>query len=203
VRRAVRLLLFLGPWVLFVGPHVLWGRPPVSEIPVDAFFDDVTGVIIVAAGLVVWDRRPGSRVGPLLALAGYLWYVGSIYQYVPVDSPLQYVSTILRGYYEPILAFVILTFPGGRFGFDARELLTFPDQQAHPPGVVGAPHAAAGGAEIEAVRLAAQNADRGADARPANGSYAARTRCSDHARPPWRDTGRCPLRATGRDLIVE
>lgn len=114
MRRAVRLLLFLGPWFLFVGPHVLWGRPPVSEIPVDAFFDDVTGVIIVAAGLIVWDRRPGSHVGPLLIVAGYLWYAGSIYQFVPVDSPLQYVSTILRGYYEPILAFVILAFPGDR-----------------------------------------------------------------------------------------
>ena len=112
--RPGRVLLFIGPWLLFVLPHVLWGRPPVSEIPIDALFDDLTGLVIVAAGLIAWDRRPGSRVGRLLVIAGYLWYIGSIYQYVPLDSPLQYVSVILRGYYEPILVFVILTFPGGR-----------------------------------------------------------------------------------------
>ncbi|MBA2381868.1 MAG: sensor histidine kinase [Chloroflexi bacterium] len=114
MRRVGRILLGLGPVVLFVLPHVLWGRPPVSEIPIDAFFDDVTGLVLVFAGLVAWDRRPTASTGPLLIGAGYLWYVGSTYQYVPPESPLQYVSFILRGYYEPILAFVILSFPGGR-----------------------------------------------------------------------------------------
>ena len=106
-------------------PHVLWGRPPVSEIPVDAFFDDATGIVIVAAGVIAWSRRPHRRTGPLLILAGYLWYVGSVYQFVPADSVLQYGSVVFRGYYEPILAAVILTFPGDRFDRRADKAAVF------------------------------------------------------------------------------
>ena len=40
--------------------------------------DVVTGAVLAGSGAVAWARRPGSRVGPLLVLAGACWYAGSL-----------------------------------------------------------------------------------------------------------------------------
>lgn len=116
----LRPLLLVPVVLLAMGEISLAQAPPFAEAPLDYLFDAVAGVSLVVAGLIVWSRRPGALTGPLIVLAGYLWYVGSLYILFPVDSALPLVGSIaflgfaFRGYYDLILAFVVLTFPGQR-----------------------------------------------------------------------------------------
>ncbi len=88
--------------------------PPFRDAPFDYLVDAATGVILVLAGLIAWDRRPAWRTGPLLVLAGYLWYVGSLYELMPDGSFIPYLGFAFRGYYDVVLAFVVLAVPGDR-----------------------------------------------------------------------------------------
>jgi signal transduction histidine kinase len=80
----------------------------------DYLVDASTGVVLALAGLIAWNRRPAWRTGPLLVLAGYLWYVGSLYELAPVESLVPYLGFAFRGYYDLILAFVVLAVPRDR-----------------------------------------------------------------------------------------
>lgn len=124
----LRLLLVVPVVLLAVGVITLARQPQFAEAPLDYLFDAVTGVALVVAGLVVWARRPHARTGPLIVAAGYLWYVGSLYLLLP-DHPAQplvaaipFLGFALRGYYDPILAFVILSFPGNRLEMRSDKL---------------------------------------------------------------------------------
>src|SRR5690349_544592 len=113
--------LLLGPVAaLAFGEITLARQPTFGEAPLDYLFDAATGLVLVMAGLIAWSRRPGARTGPLLVLAGYLWYVGSLYILLP-DRPgepilaaIPFLGYAFRGYYDPILAWIVLTFPGRR-----------------------------------------------------------------------------------------
>ena len=107
-----RSLLLVPVALLALAMAALGHDPSFSQAPFDYLFDGATGVVIVLAGLVAWDRRPGWRTGPLLVLAGYLWYVGSLYVVLPGGTPVPFLAFGLRGYYDVILAFVVLSFPG-------------------------------------------------------------------------------------------
>ena len=63
--------------------------------------DLVTGWVLGACGLVAWERRPHSLVGPLLVATGGLWFVGGV------------SAAAVYGYRGPLLH-VTLTYPGGR-----------------------------------------------------------------------------------------
>jgi signal transduction histidine kinase len=39
--------------------------------------DFVVGLVLVACGLLAWDRRPESWTGPLLVIAGFTWFLGT------------------------------------------------------------------------------------------------------------------------------
>lgn len=71
-----------------------------AELP-EATGDLIAGLALLAGGGVAWARRPGSRSGPLLALAGVAWFAGSL------DAALLYAH---RG----PLVHVLLAFPSGR-----------------------------------------------------------------------------------------
>src|SRR5262245_5073861 len=114
MRAAWRWLLLVPVVAVAVGIVVLAHDPPLAEAPLDYLFDAATGVVIAIAGLVTWDRRPGHRTGPLLVLAGYLWYVGSLYEFAPPASSIPFLAFALRGFYDPLLAWVVLSFPGDR-----------------------------------------------------------------------------------------
>ncbi len=43
-----------------------------------AGLDTVTGLVLLAAGVVAWRGRPSSRVGLLLVVAGACWFAGSL-----------------------------------------------------------------------------------------------------------------------------
>jgi len=113
--------LLLLPVVLMAVAMVSLARAPrFADAPLDYLFDASTGIVLVVAGLIAWTRRPSSSTGPLVVLAGYLWYVGSLYVIVPANpandllARIPFLGFVLQGYYDPILAFVVLTFPGHR-----------------------------------------------------------------------------------------
>jgi signal transduction histidine kinase len=111
---ALRWLLLLPVAGLALALIVFAHDPPLADDPFAYLFDASTGVVITLAGLVAWDRRPARRTGPLLVLAGYLWYVGSLYVLFPAESSVPFHSFTFRGYYDVLLAWVILSFPGDR-----------------------------------------------------------------------------------------
>jgi signal transduction histidine kinase len=39
--------------------------------------DAVVGVALLAAGVIVWDRRTQSGVGPIMVAAGFAWFIGT------------------------------------------------------------------------------------------------------------------------------
>ena len=109
---ALRWLLLLPVAGLSLAFLVFAHDPPLADDPFGYLFDASTGVVITLAGLIAWDRRPGRRTGPLIVLAGYLWYIGSLYELFPAASSVPFLSFTFRGYYDVLLAWVILSFPG-------------------------------------------------------------------------------------------
>jgi signal transduction histidine kinase len=41
--------------------------------------DAVVGLVLVTCGVIAWERRGGSRVGPLMALSGFTWFAGNFW----------------------------------------------------------------------------------------------------------------------------
>ena len=109
-----RQLLIAAPVMLFVLSWLWAPGDPVQADPLAAITDGVTGRILVAAGLVAWGRRPASRTGKWLVVAGYLWYVGDLYFAFPSVSIVPLLSFAFRGGYDVLLAAALLSFPGGR-----------------------------------------------------------------------------------------
>ena len=59
----------------------------------EAFYDDTlgpalsaadftVGCLLIACGVVAWDRRPESRVGALMTAAGYTWFLGNVTEWL-------------------------------------------------------------------------------------------------------------------------
>ena len=69
----------------------------------------------LAAGVVVWLRRPDYRTGKLLVLAGYLACVGALQRF-PESGAMFAIGTSLNGLQEVALAYMLLTYPSGRPG---------------------------------------------------------------------------------------
>jgi hypothetical protein len=42
--------------------------------------DGVVGLVLVTCGVVAWERRGESRVGPLMALSGLTWFAGNFWE---------------------------------------------------------------------------------------------------------------------------
>ncbi len=88
--------------------------------------DTAFGLVFVTAGLIAWERRPEVRSGPLLALAGALWFVGS---YAPTSLvPASSLGFAFERYYDLVLAYLALSFPD--VALSARQRLVL--------GVMGA-----------------------------------------------------------------
>jgi signal transduction histidine kinase len=74
--RLLRLALLPGAAALaVVAEWVSYQRGDFALVVADA----VVGLVLVTCGVVAWERRGESRVGPLMALAGYTWFAGNLW----------------------------------------------------------------------------------------------------------------------------
>ncbi|HYN70200.1 MAG TPA: histidine kinase [Candidatus Eisenbacteria bacterium] len=108
--RMVRVLVVIGGVafsVLAEAQQLAIGRPAVFLVA-----DLLGGWAFLAAGAVAWDRRPSNRIGPLLVAIGFAWFVGT---FGAASSDLvAYLGRSFQGYYEPLLAILVLAYPTGR-----------------------------------------------------------------------------------------
>src|SRR5215216_3573559 len=63
--------------------------------------DFAAGILLVSCGVIAWERRPDSRIGALMSLAGFAWFLGTF-----VESALY----LHRG----PLVHLLLSYPTGR-----------------------------------------------------------------------------------------
>ncbi len=75
MRRVALATLPLG---LGFGLAAEWAAYEGEQLGV-ALADLGVGCVLLACGAVAWSLRPASRVGPLMALAGFTWFLGTIF----------------------------------------------------------------------------------------------------------------------------
>jgi signal transduction histidine kinase len=91
---------FLAEWL--GGP---WPSPP-------ALADLAAGWVLTGSGLIAWSHRPRSRVGPLMVLSGYAWFLGTL-----AGSDLGLLATmggVLLMIHRAPLMHAIIGYPSGR-----------------------------------------------------------------------------------------
>jgi signal transduction histidine kinase len=69
-----RLRLALWPAGLLLGIAAEWGAW--TDDPGGAAADLAVGFVLIGLGLVAWQRRGSSAVGPLMAASGFAWFLG-------------------------------------------------------------------------------------------------------------------------------
>ena len=74
--RLLRLALLLGAVVLAVAAE--WVSYEAGDLAL-VVADGVVGLVLVTCGIVAWERRGESRVGPLMVLSGYTWFAGNLW----------------------------------------------------------------------------------------------------------------------------
>ena len=70
------------------------------------------GLLFVVAGAVAWWRRPAALTGPILTVSGFLWFAGG-WAFIGIE-PHAGIAYSFERYYDPLLAFLALSFPGRR-----------------------------------------------------------------------------------------
>jgi signal transduction histidine kinase len=83
--------------------------------------DLVPGLVFLVCGYVAWTRDFGNRVGPLMVAVGFAWYAGTAAatQVPAIDR----VAHAFQGYYDALLAWLILAFPSGRLAWHSSRLV--------------------------------------------------------------------------------
>jgi signal transduction histidine kinase len=91
-----------------------YGRPGVASPALWAFLACWVSLTYIAAGLVAWQRRPDSRLGPLMVVAGFatsssfLWWS---------SNDVLHTLGLVFDFLPPVLFLhVFLAFPDGRLG---------------------------------------------------------------------------------------
>jgi signal transduction histidine kinase len=111
-RRRV-VLGAIGLLALLFGPFATYQLTRTAErSPALLLADVAVGWSMIAAGLIIADRRPGNRIGPLAILTGFAWFVGD---FTNSDvAVVAYLAILAHGWFDPLFALVILAYPTGR-----------------------------------------------------------------------------------------
>ena len=106
--RVVRLALGLSAVALGVLAEWQGGPWPSPS----ALVDLAAGWVVIGFGLIAWSRRPGSRVGPLIVITGFAWFLGTL-----AGSDIGLLATVgglsLTIHRAPLLH-AIIGYPTGR-----------------------------------------------------------------------------------------
>jgi signal transduction histidine kinase len=77
-----------------------------------ALVDLAAGWALTGSGLIAWSRRPASRIGPLLVISGFAWFLGTL---AGSDiSPLAFVGALGLTIHRAPLVHAIIGYPTGR-----------------------------------------------------------------------------------------
>jgi signal transduction histidine kinase len=104
-----RLQAALGLAGFVLGAAAEWvsGRSLVS-----AGTDLAVGWALIACGLIAWSRRPQSRIGPLIMLTGFAWFLGT-FSGSDIGAVATLGSALLTLHRGPLLH-AIVAYPSGR-----------------------------------------------------------------------------------------
>lgn len=83
--------------------------------------DLVPGLAFLICGYIAWTRTPTSRIGPLMIAVGFAWYAGTAAA-TTIDA-VSRIAHALQGYYDALLAWLILAFPSGRLRWRSSRLV--------------------------------------------------------------------------------
>jgi peptidoglycan/LPS O-acetylase OafA/YrhL len=94
------------------------------------------GWSFIGAGLYAWWRRPENRVGALMTLVGFLWFLGAL---TSSDAAWAYtLGLALSSLWIAALVHMLVAFPSGRVGPGPRSLRGRPSPVLAKPGPLGA-----------------------------------------------------------------
>ncbi len=116
----VRALLLATAGALGLG--MLAGTAQVAALTLETVLEVLVGWSFVACGTFMWARRPGNRLGPLMALVGLLWLLGRTMTLV--SYPVVYTAGLwLTDLWAPAFALFLLSFPTGRLASRADRAI--------------------------------------------------------------------------------
>lgn len=121
-RRRRVVLAAIGLLAAIFGPFATYQLTQTAErSPALLLADVAVGWSMIAAGLLVADRRPGNRIGPLAVLTGFAWFIGD---FTSSDiGVVSYLANLAHGWFDPLFALVILAYPSGRIERRPERLL--------------------------------------------------------------------------------
>jgi len=85
-----------------------------GESDVASTLELLAGLALIGAGAATWRRRPTSRFGPLLSLAGLAWFLPEWNNPAIASSPLFSAGVVLIAACPPLVAHAALAYPAGR-----------------------------------------------------------------------------------------
>jgi signal transduction histidine kinase len=96
-----------------LGLGMLVGNAQHGPLALATVLQVLVGLSFVACGLYLWARRPANRLGPLMAIVGFLWLFGRTMTLV--SNPVVYTAGLwLTDLWAPAFALFLLSFPTGR-----------------------------------------------------------------------------------------
>jgi len=100
------------PAALALGLGAEWLARSGQSLPAAAA-DLAVGWTLIGCGLLMWSHRPQGSVGPLLALAGFAWFLGTLGRASQI-STLATVGSALVLLHRGPLCHAIIGYPAGR-----------------------------------------------------------------------------------------
>jgi signal transduction histidine kinase len=73
----------------------------------------IIGLLWVGTGLLAWLRRPDNRTGALMAMAGFLWLLGTLVELWTAPAAV-FVGYLIAPLYIVAAAHMVLAYPSGR-----------------------------------------------------------------------------------------
>jgi signal transduction histidine kinase len=122
LENLLRLAVWPAVLALAAGTAALILASDVTDTPgLTAALTLLVGLSWSAIGLVQRLRRPANRLGSLMLLFGFVWFVG---RWIYVNPPLLYTIGLFFGaVFFAVLGHVLLAFPGGRLEGRVPRLL--------------------------------------------------------------------------------
>jgi signal transduction histidine kinase len=124
-RPTLGLRVAVGAGLLLLTTAALAIPSNLSPSPLETRVAGVAvGWAIAAGGIVIWERRPGNGMAPLLVLGGALWILGRLQG--AAFGPLALAANLSNSLAQVVVFAALVTFPTGRMPSRfARALIAY------------------------------------------------------------------------------